>query len=127
MAVLLLPFRWLAPILGKHMEESSMQEEAETMKAAMGLGWMVEAVSRYTPWESKCLVQAMVGKILLRQHRIANTLFLGVRRDEKNKLIAHSWLRCGEVIVTGGRGREQFTVVSKFADSRENSRCDERR
>jgi len=115
-AILLLPFRWLALILGRHMGESPMKEDIVKLQAAIRIGWLVDKVSRYTPWESKCLVQAIVGKIILRQHGIANTLFLGVRRDEGKNLVAHAWLRCGEMIITGGKGQEWFTVVGKFAD-----------
>ncbi|ACV64008.1 conserved hypothetical protein [Desulfofarcimen acetoxidans DSM 771] len=114
--ILLLPFRWFSPVLGKHMGESPVEEDVIMLEAARRVGWLVETVSFFTPWESKCLVQAVVGKIILRQQGIANTLYLGVRRDEGNSLVAHAWLRCGETIVTGGYGRERFVVVGKFAD-----------
>jgi len=73
-------------------------------------------VSCYTPWESKCLVQAIVGKIMLRQYGIGNTLYLGVGKNEEMSLVAHSWLRCGELIITGGHDLNQYAVVGKFAD-----------
>ncbi|TWH49431.1 lasso peptide biosynthesis B2 protein [Sporomusa sp. KB1] len=116
LSILFLPFRWLGPVLGGLMQESQATEEKVNVDKAKQIGKMVERVSRYTPWESKCLVQALVGKILLRRQGITNTLYLGVGRDERNALIAHAWLRCGEIILTGGKGRERFTVVSKFAD-----------
>jgi hypothetical protein len=46
---------------------------------------------------------------------IDNTLYLGVGRDETKGLVAHAWLRCGELILTGG-GREHFMVVGKFSE-----------
>jgi hypothetical protein len=116
LAIIVLPFRYLAQALGKHMVESPMEEDFIKLGVANQIGWGVEAVSRYTPWESKCLVQAIVGKIMLRQHSITNTLYLGVGRNEENSLVAHAWLRCGETIITGGQGRERFTMVGKFAD-----------
>lgn len=120
LAILLLPFRWLAPLLGQHMMESPEEEDAVILEAARRVGRVVETVSRRTPWESKCLVQAVVGKILLRRRGIGNTLYLGVDRDDGKSLVAHAWLRCGKVILTGGQGRELFTVVGKFAD---DGRC----
>ncbi|KUK65689.1 MAG: hypothetical protein XD84_0306 [Desulfotomaculum sp. 46_80] len=113
--ILALPFRWLAPALGKHMQESPDNEDVIRLKAARRIGWIVESVSRFTPWESKCLVQAITGKIMLRQYGIANTLYLGVGKNEQS-LVAHSWLRCGKVILTGGHDLRRFTVVGKFAD-----------
>lgn len=116
LAILLLPFRWLTPILGKHMQESPAKEASVKFETARRVGRVIETVSRYTPWESKCLVQAIVGKIMLRRRGIANTLYLGVGKDEKKSLTAHAWLRCGETILTGGQGLEQFAIVGKFAD-----------
>jgi hypothetical protein len=127
LAVLLLPFRWLSPFLGKHMQESLMNEDVIKLEAAKRVGRVIETVSRYTAWESKCLVQAIVGKIMLRQRGISNTLYLGVGRDDGKGLVAHAWLRCGETILTGGQGRERFTVVGKFADNGGYEETNERR
>jgi hypothetical protein len=123
LAVLLLPFRWLSPLLGQHMLESPEQEDAANIEAARLVGRVVERASRYTPWASKCLVQAIVGKILLRQRGISSTLYLGVGREAGNGLVAHAWLRSGGVILTGGQGRERFTIVGKFADAGEDRRA----
>lgn len=92
-----------------------MKGEGEELILARRIGWIVKTVSCYTPWESKCLVQAIVGKIMLRQYGIANTLYLGVGRDERNCLIAHAWLRCADIIITGCHGHERFSVVGTFA------------
>ncbi|WP_094603507.1 hypothetical protein SPSIL_010560 [Sporomusa silvacetica DSM 10669] len=116
LAILLLPFSWQAMFLGKHMRESSIDECTEKMAFAKQVGRIIETASRYTPWESKCLVQAVVGKMMLRQQGIANTLYLGVARNEGDNLIAHAWLRCGNTIITGRQGKDKFTVVGKFAD-----------
>lgn len=118
LAILLMPFRWLASVLGNQMQESPMQEEIIRLEFARRIGWVVETVSRYTPWESKCLVQAIVGKIMLRQRGITNTLYLGVGRDGVKSLKAHAWLRCGETVITGGQGRDTYSIVGKFADYR---------
>lgn len=126
LTILLLPFRWLAPFLGRHMCESPMKEDSVKLAAAGRIGRVVETVSRHTPWESKCLVQAIVGKIMLRQRGINNTLYLGVGKNEGN-LVAHAWLRCGETIITGGQGQERFTMVGKFADDGGYAEVGERR
>lgn len=116
LVILLVPFRWLAPSLGKHMRESPTQEDVAKLTAAKCIGRVIETVSRYTPWESKCLVQAIVGKLMLRLRGINNTLYLGVGRNGEKSLVAHAWLRCGEPIITGGWSLERFTIVGKFAD-----------
>ncbi|MCE5286190.1 MAG: lasso peptide biosynthesis B2 protein [Pelosinus sp.] len=116
MIILLLPFRWLAPFLGEKMQESVMKETNNNYACARHVAQIVTLVSRHTPWESKCLVQAIAAKLLLHQRGISTTLYLGVCKDQKGTMLAHAWLRCGEMIVTGGQGRGLFTIVGRFAD-----------
>ena len=39
-------------------------------------------------------------------------MYLGCGTED-DKMVAHAWLRCGEMYVTGGDG-EGYAVVSKF-------------
>ncbi|EQB20784.1 hypothetical protein UNSWDHB_1857 [Dehalobacter sp. UNSWDHB] len=43
-------------------------------------------------------------------------MYFGLEKDQSNKLKAHAWLRCGFLIVTGGREKDQFKVISQFAN-----------
>jgi len=113
--LLLVPFRYITVWLGKHMEESPYIDENENTFINR-VGWAIQVVSKYTPWESKCLVQAITGKILLRHKRLQNTMYLGVAKDREEQMIAHAWLRSGNKLVTGGCNSSMFTVVAKFAD-----------
>lgn len=113
--VLIMPFRHIAPYLGKHMVESPYSGPRD-YAFVRRVKWAIDIMSRHTPWESKCLVQAITGKILLRHRRLDNTLYLGVARDQDSALEAHAWLRSGSYAVTGGCG-EAFTIVAKFADT----------
>lgn len=97
------------------MAESPTEVNYTTYRKAAKVGWAVNRMSQFTPWESKCLVQAITAQIVLRLLKIPYTLYLGLDKDESSKLIAHSWLRCGGLIVTGGREKERFIVVAKFA------------
>ena len=72
-------------------------------------------MSRYTFWESQCLVKAIAAMKMLERRQIESTLYLGTAKDEKGKLIAHAWLRSGPFYITGAEVMEKFTVVSKFA------------
>jgi hypothetical protein len=51
---------------------------------------------------------------MLDRRCIPSTLYLGVARDEKQNLIAHAWLQCGDVIITGKAEKDRFTTVSMF-------------
>ncbi|WP_304544399.1 lasso peptide biosynthesis B2 protein [Desulforamulus aquiferis] len=116
LAIILFPFRRIAPFLGKYMAESSMLEDSVKLAIARRIGQLVTKASRFTPWESKCLVQAMVCKIMLRRRKINSTLYMGVGRDKIKGLVAHAWLRCGKTIISGAQGIKNFTTVGKFAD-----------
>lgn len=117
-ALLVFPFRRIAPFLGQVMCESPGRVPAESDVLAARISRAVETAARYTPWESKCLVRAIAVKIMLNRRNIPNTLYLGLANDGEKGLSAHAWIRCGERILTGGPGCERFTVVATFAGDR---------
>lgn len=128
-AMLFISFKNLRKHMGKLNEESSFNLSYDEYKIAQRISWSINKVSRYTPWESKCLVQALTAQYLLSRSHIENTLYLGVSRknyinveneeikstqeNKKSSLVAHSWIRCGNYYVTGGDG-SGFKVVAKF-------------
>ena len=65
-------------------------------------------MSKYTFWESQCLVKAIAAMKMLERRNIESTLYLGTARDESGKMIAHAWLRSGPFYITGAEGMEKF-------------------
>jgi len=118
LALLTVPFRRIAPRLGTLQHESAATVPAKTRDSADRIGWAVRTIARRTPWESACLAQAISAKTMLRRRRIHSTLYLGVAKNKSQPMQAHAWLRCGDVILTGAAGHEQFTVLSSFAEQR---------
>lgn len=113
-AMLAIPFRYLSKYMGDLREESSNVVSEEQYREAGRIAWAISKVAKYTPWQSKCLVQALTAQFLLYHKGIESTLYLGVTKDKSdNNLLAHSWIRCGEFFVTGGNG-ENFTKVARF-------------
>lgn len=116
--LLQLPFRKMAPMLGEHC--SNLQLAAvvseEQRQRAWRIGRVTELAASYTPWESKCLVQACAASLLLRYYRIPYVMHLGVTRggEAEDVLKAHAWLSVGPWIVTGRDGHRAFTIVSTF-------------
>jgi hypothetical protein len=117
LAVLALPFKWLAISLGRHKNEADAQISAADLNIARKVGQAVCSAANHTPWESVCLPQAVAAQWMLKRRHIAGTLYLGVAKDETKpeKLAAHAWLRCGTFILTGAAGHRQFTVVATFS------------
>ncbi len=116
LVMLTLPFRWIEPHLGKRMAESPLDNLPQDPQKLRRVAWAVNKMSNYTPWQSKCLVQAMAAKRMLQSRQIVSTLYLGVTRSKSQQLEAHAWLRCGSMYLTGGQGDKQFTVVATFAE-----------
>ena len=110
--ILTVPARKLERGLGQRGEESADEEPIEVMTRAYRIGRMVERIADKTPWKSTCLVKAMTARKLLVREQIPCTLYLGVGKAE-GKMVAHSWLRCGTVYVTGGNGAG-YAIVAKF-------------
>jgi hypothetical protein len=115
LAILVLPFRWLAPRLGRHMALSPA-EAAAPAAVLDRISWAVTTASRHLPWECKCLAQALAGKAMLQRRGVASTLYLGVGKEPAAGLQAHAWLRCGPRILTGAPGMSGFTVICTFAE-----------
>lgn len=121
MMMLYVPFKILKSHMGKLNLESAESEDETVYRQASRIAWAIRTTVKYTPWQSKCLVQSLTAQYLLTKKHIASTLYLGVSKEEmlnhNNKstdLIAHSWIRCGNYFVTGGNGNH-FAVVAKFS------------
>lgn len=110
-----IPFSRVAPLLGKHMEETTFNSTYLNKKVISNVSQAIHIMSRYTLWESQCLVKAIAAMKMLENRNIESTLYLGTARDESGELIAHAWLRSGPYYITGFEGMEKFTVVGKFA------------
>ncbi|MCI5132966.1 MAG: lasso peptide biosynthesis B2 protein [Candidatus Electrothrix sp. EH2] len=79
-------------------------------------GRVVKAVCKYTPWESKCLIQALLAALMLRVGGVPYVAFLGLARsaEEESGYAAHAWLSTGRCAVTGGRGHRHYGVVALY-------------
>lgn len=111
--VFTLPLRWYRRLLVQS-GKNSLQYSSNRNKTIKSIATAVNRCSRFAPWKTRCLVDAFTAKLLLQWHGIPSTMFMGVNKDEEKKLVAHAWLKCGEVFITGKRGYRKFTVVSSF-------------
>ena len=102
--ILSIPKTRLEKMMGDRGRQSQPEETMTNLKKAYKIGSDVDRVTRHTPWESKCLLRSMTCRKLLEKQGIGSTL----------KMVAHSWLRCGQVYVTGGDGTG-YACVAYFA------------
>lgn len=113
----MIPFSKIAPSLGTQMAETTFIMNTSDKKTLSNISQVLHIMSRYTLWESECLVKAIAGMKMLEKRKIESTLYLGTAKDENGELIAHAWLRSGPFYITGSEGMERFTIVNKFAKS----------
>jgi hypothetical protein len=117
-SILLLPFRWLSPHLGayyqKHQFSTVVTDDQKLL--AWRIGQMTQSACKYTPWESKCLVQAILARYLLDRYEIPCVLYLGLFKPKtgNDDLKAHAWLCTGPWVITGGSGHQPFKVVATY-------------
>jgi hypothetical protein len=115
LVILLVPFKRYKKYLGAYNDETPHEIDLHQINCIKKVSWVVSLVARHTPWESKCLVQAVTAQIMLKKRNVSSTLYLGVNKDKNYNMNAHAWLRSGQVIVTGGHNRKDFKEVAKFA------------
>lgn len=113
--LLFFPFVKIAPQLGSKAQESSEQLSQPNAVIIKHIASALNITSRYTLWDSKCLVRAIAGMKMLERRYIDSTLYLGTAKDEHGRLIAHAWLRSGPFYITGADVMDRFTPVEKFA------------
>ncbi len=102
--------------MGVAKSESKKEVPLSYYEEARSIRNIVLLVCKHTPWESKCLVQALLVQHFLQRKGIATTLYLGVNKDKQDYLMAHAWIRCGEMIVTGQNEKDHFIEVAKFSN-----------
>jgi hypothetical protein len=119
LALLVLPFRWVARLLGRQMARSPEEAGAAPVELLNRISWALATASRHLPWDCLCLAQALAGKAMLQRRGVPSTLYLGLAKDGESQLQAHAWLRCGARILTGRPGMAGFTVIATFAEDRE--------
>lgn len=101
--------------MGIRGKESPKEVSKEVMEKATYLTHIVKTTCAYTKWESKCMVQALSSKWMLKRRGIDSTVYFGIKKDEEGKLKAHAWLRVGDKVLTGIHGHKSFKVVNLYS------------
>ena len=115
--ILVVPFRKLTRSLQKVDVEYDLPALAEgVQETAARVGKSIATAANHTPWRSACLVQSLTARKMLGRRGIPGIIVLGVAKEDDSieKMKAHAWTRCGELIITGRSGHEGFTAVGTF-------------
>lgn len=112
--IIIFPFQKLAKRLGQHKAESPQELVLIQQSKSLEIGKMIRKVSAYTPFRSLCFEQALACKMMLNRRKISSTIYFGLAKEKSTQLKAHAWLRSGQHILTGNKGKENFKIVSYF-------------
>ncbi|MDQ0270918.1 lasso peptide biosynthesis B2 protein [Cytobacillus purgationiresistens] len=111
----MLPFAKVSHLLGVGMNETSYVIDETNSKTIKSVSHAIHHMSTFAFWESQCLVKAIAGMKMLERRKIESTLYFGTGKDETGKLVAHAWLRSGQIYLSGADEMHEFTVVGMFA------------
>lgn len=113
--LLFYPLKKIAPRLGELNQELNKTLSLKQKKTAEEIRISVSRISRFVPWRSVCIDQAITGLKMLSRRGIPVGLCLGVKKDlDQKKLLAHAWIVCGDRILIGGKHSAGFKLVSNF-------------
>jgi len=118
--ILIIPFRYYARLLGSYQKAKIFTPllTSEQTQSASRIGRVIRSTATITPWQSLCLVQALVASILLRFVHVPYILHFGLAKnktpDDADPMKAHAWITAGNVAVTGGRSLFKFAVVGSY-------------
>lgn len=112
--VTLLPMRWYSGMLGNRHQLSPEKDIPGNNPVLFKIARAIVRCRKAVHWQNRCLVEAITAKKMLGRRGLQSTLYFGIAK-ENEKMIAHAWLRCGSMIVTGKQGMQKFVVVDTFA------------
>jgi hypothetical protein len=114
--LLLLPFRKLAPLLGKRSSPESEDPYIPLYHTRLTrISTAILKAAAYAPWRTQCFEQALAARLMLRFRGLTTTVFFGVSKSKKKgNFNAHAWLQCNGLTITGGKQLEQFTIIACF-------------
>lgn len=112
--LIFLQFKKIVPLLGKTMVETTDEITEKKIDLLALISLSLNRAAKYSPWRTKCFEQAIAAKMMLKRRGMKTTLYLGVYKDQMNKLGAHAWLKYNSIIVTGGPFIEKYTVINWF-------------
>lgn len=113
--ILLFPFSRMRKIIEKTIKKNVKDLEGNEYESIWKVRWAVLLASKYTPWQSKCLVQAATVHRMLKKRNINSTIYLGVGMEDDGNILAHAWLKYRDITVIGESEKGFFKEVAKLS------------
>ena len=90
----------------------------EQIQQVLTIRRAIALAARYTPWNSSCLIQALIAKFWCQRHHIPYLFFIGLAKKSNQPLRreAHAWITAGPIAVTGGHSLGTHQVICSYSN-----------
>lgn len=108
-----------APFLGTKHAGDWTEGSIEHPDKVEDVRWAINKVCNLSGDRFTCLMIALAGKALMRRDGIPNALVLGAKIScgpEQSNVMAHAWLRAGEMVVFGSNGMSDYQPIVSYVD-----------
>lgn len=110
----IIPFRWLKALVQWVIAQES-RHEASNFISIDQVNQAIRTATYYLPGQAKCLAQALVTQILLKQYGYDCDLLIGVAKNEQKGLTAHAWIERNGQILIGGNANNLSSFTTLFS------------
>jgi hypothetical protein len=119
LAIAWLPFRTVTRLAGRDGPRADADPALAERRVAE-IRWAVAACGRFAPWRPVCFQHGLAAHWMLRRRHIASTLFYGASSDPERGIIAHVWIKSGELPVMGCEEAGRYAVLATYPPAAEN-------
>lgn len=119
-----LPFRRLSALFGRHLGAIALVPLAtdEQHRRAVMFRRAIALASAYVPGRSDCYPQAIAAVLLCRWSGLPYALHFGAAPPDSEAalrgFLAHAWVTCGKVAITGGRSFDRCSPLACYVSPR---------
>jgi uncharacterized membrane protein YbjE (DUF340 family) len=112
--VRMIPLKWFSNLLGVFNKEIKFDVNNDQLHLITVVQRNIRRLKKRIPWDAKCFEEAIAAKKVLEKNNLKTTIYLGVAKKDERSLIAHAWLKSGNVFITGKKGHKTHTIVGFY-------------
>ncbi len=111
--IAVVPFRRVAALAACPIRKPTPSHET-CLTEVRRVRWAVAATASRMPWRALCFQQGLAAQLMLRRRGVPSVLYYGAARDDQSGVIAHVWVRSGNVDVVGCEIASRYVVLATF-------------
>ncbi len=110
-----IPFKKYVKYLGNCSDSQEIPLESALFRDKVEpLKRNIKRLERKAFWKTTCFSLAIAARLMLNKYKIKNHIFMGLTKDDTQKMSAHAWTKVSGQCISGCRNLEQYTVIHIF-------------